>query len=353
MQKFFAVLILGLIILVGSYFYLASKRQSATNNLIGGNIASDIENKINPSPTPLAFEELTIPFLRKKTFSSKLSSLEEVSENGSYASYLTSYTSENIKINGLLTQPTGEKPEDGWPAIIFIHGYIPPADYQTLTRYTDHIDFLARNNFVVFKIDLRGHGNSEGEPGGGYYSSDYVIDSLNAYAALQSSDFVNPKKIGFWGHSMAGNVVSRSIAAKPEIPAAAIWAGAGFSYNDLAEFGIQDSSYRPLPSDSERQRKRTQLRQTYGDPKDGNPFWKLVAATSYLNDLEGAVGLFHAVDDPTVSIEYSRNFSNLLDKTKVPHQLHEYPSGGHNISGASFTQAMQETVEFFNKYLGS
>src|SRR5690606_32073025 len=99
----------------------------------------------------------------------------------------------------------------------------PPSQYSTVTQYDDYIDFLARSGFVVFKIDLRGHGDSEGEAGGGYYGSDYIVDTLNAYSALEHADFVNPHAIGLWGHSMAGNVVLRSMVAKPDIPAAVIW----------------------------------------------------------------------------------------------------------------------------------
>lgn len=306
-----------------------------------------------PSPTPFPFEEMTIPYLRAKEFKSSLGELQPVSENASYTSYLTSYTSEGLKINGLLTKPVGETPEKGFPAIVFIHGYIPPIQYQTLEKYVDHVDFLARNGFVVFKIDLRGHGNSEGEAGGGYYSADYVLDSLNAYAALQSADFINPKAIGLWGHSMAGNVVLRSLAAKVEIPAVVIWAGAGFTYLDLNEYSISDSSYQPPPQNTERTKKRQELRELYGNPVDGNPFWKLVAPTDYLKDIKGAIQLNHAVNDEVVNIEYSRNLNRILDKTSVIHEFHELSSGGHNISGSAFTQAMQNTVDFFKKHLNN
>lgn len=52
---------------------------------------------------------------------------------------------------------------------------------------------------MVFKIDLRGHGESEGEAGGGYYSDDYIQDTLYARAVLQSTDFVDGDNIGLWG----------------------------------------------------------------------------------------------------------------------------------------------------------
>ena len=313
---------------------------------------SDIKNvtgSLIPTPTPFEHKEMTIPFLRSREYKSNLSELSLLSSTSSYNSYLTSYSSDGLRVNALLTKPTGNSPEGGWPAIIFIHGYIPPSQYQTTTRYLDHVDYLARNGFVVFKIDLRGHGSSEGEPGGAYYSADYIIDALNAYTALNSTDFVN--RIGFWGHSMAGNVVLRSLAAKPEIPAASIWAGAVFSYTDREKYGISDNSYRPPELSQQRQRTRQRITESYGEASGNHPFWNEVVPTNYLNDLKGAIQLNHAVDDNVVNIGYSRDLDGLLDNTSVPHELNEYPSGGHNITGDNFIQAMQKTVEFFNKYL--
>jgi uncharacterized protein len=303
------------------------------------------------TPTPMPFSEMTIPSLRARSYTSSLGERQMVSENNSYTSYLTSYTSDGLKINGLLTIPKGEKPKNGFPAIVFIHGYIPPTQYATLERYTDYVDYLARNGFIVFKIDLRGHGNSQGEAGGGYYGSDYVVDALNAYAALQSSDFVNPKAIGLWGHSMAGNITLRSLAARPDIPAAVIWAGAVYSYTDQLKYGINDNSYRPTGTNARNMQRRRLLFEKYGSPSAQSVFWKQVAPTNYLNDLKGAIQLDHAVDDDVVNIGYSQDLNTLLDKTSVPHELYEYPSGGHNISGSSFTQAMEHTVAFFKKYL--
>jgi predicted esterase len=76
-----------------------------------------------------------------------------------------------------------------------------------------------------------------------------------------------------------------------------------------------------------------------------------VAATNYLNDLKGAIQLDQATDDQTVSIEYSRNLNMLLNATSVVHEFNEFPSGGHNISGVNFTEAMNKTVGFFDTYL--
>lgn len=296
------------------------------------------------------FQEMTIPFLRQRTYESSLADLQPLDEKSTYRSYLTSYQSDGLRINGLLTQPTGEQPAGGWPAIVFVHGYIAPSVYRTQERYVDHVDYLARNGFVVFKIDLRGHDQSEGEASGAYYSADYVIDTLHAYAALADSDFVNPEKIGLWGHSMAGNIVLRSLAAQPEIPAVVIWGGAGFSYEDLRTYQISDSSYRP-PTSPARQRRRDELFNTHGQFQTESQFWKDVAPTNFLSDVQGSIALHHATNDDVVDVRYSRDLNQLLDQTAIDHEFYEYAQGGHNISGASFTEAMQRTVDFFRRTL--
>ncbi|HVT00681.1 MAG TPA: alpha/beta fold hydrolase [Patescibacteria group bacterium] len=321
--------------------------------LMGGSksVVKKGATSIIPTPTPFQFQELTIPYLRNRSYLSKLGDKTFYQDGSNYKSYITSYDSDGYKVNGLLTIPEGKVPTGGWPAIVFVHGYIPPSQYVTTERYIDYVDYLARNGYVVFKIDLRGNGKSEGNPGGSYYSSDYVIDTLNAYSALQNADFINKDKIGMWGHSMAGNIVLRALAVKKTIPVAVIWAGAGYSYSDLQKYGLNDQSYHPPADVTRRQNTRSELSKKYGEIGSDSEFWKQVAPTNYLNDLKGAIELNHAVDDDVVNIGYSRDFIKLLDKTKIPHELHEYPSGGHNISGASFVPAMENTVAFFNMYL--
>jgi len=340
---------------------------------------SNQEKKLTPTPSgppalngqrPFPFAEITIPYLRSRNYESSLGERSQVSPNSNYTSYLTSYNSEGFKVNALLTIPKSEKPANGFPAIVFVHGYIPPKNYQTLVNYSSYVDYLAKNGFVVFKIDLRGHGNSEGEPGGSYYSSDYIIDVLNARTALQRLGgsvkgkegenltlnglpfpLVDPGKIGLWGHSMAGNVVSRALAAKPDIPAVVIFAGAVYTYEDFSEFSIQDNSYQPPPSDSPSRQKRNEMLELYGQFDPNSDFWKQVPMTNYLADIKGAISLNHAKDDNVVDIAYSRNLNSILNKTSIPHELNEYDSGGHNLTGAAFNQAMENAVDFFNKYL--
>jgi len=346
------ILITSCLVIVGGlaiWFFFRGDTANSITSFPEALTQNLVEEKVTPTPIP--FVELTVPYLRSREYKSTLGEREVNYQGSNYTAYVTNYDSDGFRVNGLLTIPSGEKPTGGWPAIVFVHGYIPPTQYSTTEKYYDYVDYLARNGFVVFKIDLRGHGASEGEAGGGYFGSDYVVDTLNARASLQSSDFVHSDKVGLWGHSMAGNVTLRSMAARPEIPATVIWAGAVYSYIDRDKYSIQDASYSPPQSTVQRNNRRRELFEKVGSPSAESSYWRQVAPIYFLDDLKGAIELHHAVDDDVVNIGYSRDLTALLDKTKVPHALYEYPSGGHNITGASFVTAMQRTVDFYKKYL--
>jgi len=348
---FYAFLVLVILFLILLVFISINK--SGEGQMQKGLTSSSSLNSSDSKAEikPFAFQELTIPYLSSRNYESAMNELQINSTGVNYTSYLTSYTSDGLKINAQLTKPNEETPAGGFPAIIFVHGYILPSSYQTLSNYNSYVDYLSENGFVVFKIDLRGNGNSEGEAGGAYYSGDYVIDTLNAREALKTLDFVNPQKIGLWGHSMAGNVVFRSFVAGKNIPAVVIWAGAVYSYEDWQKYGLNDNSYRPPGTSSERQRRRQELFDTYGEFDPNSSFWRQVVPINYLDGVKGAVQLNHAVDDTVVNIGYSRDLNRILNDTLIPHEFNEYRNGGHNISGAAFNQSMQNTVRFFKEKL--
>lgn len=298
--------------------------------------------------TNVPFEDLTIPYLRDRSYKSVLGERKIYQSKTTYDSYLTSYVSDGLKINGLLTVPRGVVPEGGWPAVVFVHGYIPPTLYKTTEKYVDYVDYLAKNGLVVFKIDLRGHGESEGEAGGAYYSSDYVVDVLNAYRALQNMDVVDENKIYMWGHSMAGNVLFRAAIVEKTIPKVVIWAGAVYSYEDFVKYGLSDNSYKPSGMSEKRQRRRQEIFDTYGQFSETSDFWKKVSAVNFLDGVKTMFQVHHAADDSVVNVGYSRDLKSVLESRGVRVEYFEYKTGGHNISGPSFSEAMWRTVDFLN-----
>ena len=151
--------------------------------------------------------DLTIAALRQREITGSAITFEQTLANGvGYSQYIASYISEGNKIYGLLTIPFGDPPPGGFKAIVFNHGYIPPDIYQTTERYIAYVGTLASHGFVVFKIDLRGHGNSEGEATGSYYSAGYTIDAIAAFKSLQTLDIVDPARDRHVGAQYGGQL---------------------------------------------------------------------------------------------------------------------------------------------------
>ncbi len=308
---------------------------------------------VNDAVQPIQSNPLQISYMREQSYPGSDLKIEEILSDGSnYKRYIASYLSDNLKIYGLLTVPKGDKPEGGWPAIIFNHGYIPPSVYRTTERYVAYLDSFARNGYVVFKPDYRGNGNSEGSPDGAYYSPSYTIDVLNALSSVKKYDGVNSEKIGMWGHSMGGNITLRISVVDPNgIKAAVIWGGVVGTYDDLMNNWQRRVTYRPSPDElARRHRFRQDLIDKYGTPQSNPDSWNLLDPNFYLNDVTAPIQLHAGTMDEEVPWEFSQGLYDRLKKTGKDAELFTYEGADHNIS-QSFNLAAQRSVEFFDKYL--
>jgi uncharacterized protein len=273
----------------------------------------------------------------------------ELTASINYRRYYAYYYSEDLKIYGLLTVPNGPMPEGGWPAIVFNHGYIPPDVYRTTERYIAYVDRMASSNYVIFRIDYRGHDQSEGEATGAYGHPGYTIDVMNAVAALKRYKDVNPDKIGMWGHSMGGFLTLRAMVLSGDVKAGVIWAGVVASYPDMLCCWRRTGNFTPSPS-SRGYSWRGGWTEQYGTPETNPAFWASVSANAYLEDLSGPVQLHHGTNDIDVPVEFSINLADEINAAGGTVELYTYTNDNHNISNY-FSLAMRRTIEFFDRYL--
>jgi fermentation-respiration switch protein FrsA (DUF1100 family) len=306
------------------------------------------------TPTPTPPHPLSVEWMRQQEYPGSEIVIEETLEPGAnYHRYITSYSSEGLKIYALLTVPMGEKPVSGWPVVVFNHGYIPPEQYRTTERYVAYVDGFARNGYIVFRSDYRGHGSSEGAARGSYGTPDYTIDVLNAVAAIKNYPDADPDRIGMWGHSMGGYITLRSMVTTGDVKAGVIWAGVVGSYPDLFERWRRRSGDNPTPTpdpNSTRGRWRQDLLNTYGSPADNPEFWASISANSFLEDLSGPVQLHHGTADTSVPIEFSATLYEQIQGVGGTVEYYVYEGDDHNIS-TSFGLAMQRSIAFFDTYV--
>jgi len=364
--KIFFAIFLIVFLSIFAFLFLQPKLnpQTKDKNLTD---TSEDEGGLIDNLNPLAIESL-----RKGYYPGSEITIEQTLDPGSnYNRYIASYKSEGLKIYALLTIPNSARPPSGWPVIIFNHGFIAPTEYRTTERYVAYQDTFARNGYVTFKSDYRGHGNSEGNPSGAYGSTGYTIDVLNAVSSIKrlgesekgkessSSDLtlnalslplINPNRIGMWGHSMGGFITLRTMVINKDIKAGVIWSGVVASYPDLISKWRRPGISPPAQLPTGQRGWRQALINQYGTPEGDPAFWNSISANSFLNDISGPLQLHHGLADHSVPPEFSQTLYDQMKKAGKEVELYTYEGNDHNIS-ESFNLAAQRSVEFFNKYL--
>lgn len=125
------------------------------------------------------------------------------------------FISGGLRCAGDLYLPDGLKPDERRPGLVLGHGFSlvkPMLAAQT--------DCFRRAGFVVLAIDYRSFGNSEGEPRGQLFPLNEVEDFRNAISYLQARPEIDAARIGIWGASFAGAVVSYVAAVDRRVQAA-------------------------------------------------------------------------------------------------------------------------------------
>ncbi len=311
-----------------------------------------VEEVMNEGGLEISVHPLSIESLRRGEYPGSELVVEQRLEPGvNYERAIVSYRSEGLKIFALLTVPSGTPPQQGWPVVVFNHGYISPSVYKTTERYVAYQDAFARNGFVTLKSDYRGHGNSEGEARGGYGVNDYTIDVLNAVASIKQYEGIDPERIGMWGHSMGGHITLESMVVNKDIKAGVIWAGVVGSYEELIDGWRRGTSGpRVSPSPGGRGWWRQQLVQEFGDHRDNPEFWASLSATSYLKEISGPLQLHHGTEDSSVDVRLSENLEKRMREAGVAVEAFYYQGDDHNLSG-NLNLALERSVMFFDKYL--
>ncbi len=302
-----------------------------------------------PTATPVP-HPMSIIALRNGDYpGSEITIVRELERGRNYRRYYAYYLSEGLKIYALLTVPNGDPPEGGFPSIVFNHGYIPPNVYRTTERYIAYVDELAKAGYVVFRIDYRGHDQSEGEPTGAYGHPGYQADVLNAVASLKQMPEVNPERIGMWGHSMGGYLTLRAMVISDDIKAGVIWAGVVASYPEMLYNWRRTGSFTPSPSSTGRGWRSGWINE-HGTPEQNPAFWDSVSANSYLADLSGPLQLHHGTLDDDVPVEFSIRLAEQARAANQIADLYIYDGDNHNIS-KYFSTAMRRTIAFFDTHL--
>jgi dienelactone hydrolase len=178
------------------------------------------------TPTPDPYAGWTIDDLSNREYGDGAPQLlETMAVTNLFSRYLMTYPSDGLTIYAFMNVPVGQGP---FPVVLLLHGYVNPANYNTLAYTTAHADALARAGYLVIHPNFRNYPPSGNGPND--FRAGYAIDVLNLIALLQQhGEHPGPFQaarggdISLWGHSMGGGIALRVITVNPDVRATVLY----------------------------------------------------------------------------------------------------------------------------------
>ncbi|HET7827633.1 MAG TPA: alpha/beta fold hydrolase [Candidatus Saccharimonadales bacterium] len=229
---------------------------------------------------------------------------------------------------GLVTLPTAAEPQNGYPAIILLHGFSPPRDYNTDTFYLPDMEFYSQHGFAVFKPDLRGLGLSihSGHTNSAFYSMDYNTDVMSLISALKQSSLVDKSNISLWGHSMGAYIGLRAAVLSPDVRNLILLSG---PVDSLTKMYV---TYLPS-SDAEDPYALATRNEVFAKyhPPNHDQFWTDASPINHLPKIKAKIEINVGLADRTVSPEFSADLDAALTRDRIAHQYFAYAGGKHSL----------------------
>lgn len=287
---------------------------------------------------------VSLPALMQKQFDGRDLKLGKVlEENSAYTRYYITYKSGELTISGIMNVPKTDSGQNGFPVLILNHGHIDTSIYTNGRGLRREQDYLARQGFVVIHPDYRNHAESDDDPDAETsLRLGYAEDVINAIYAVKNSElpYFNKNSIGMLGHSMGGGVSINVSVIQPDlVKAFVLYAPVSSDYKDNFD--------RWTKTRKEVADKVIELHGSY----ESNPqFWQNISAVNFLDRVKAPILIFHGTSDDSVPYEWSQTLEKKLTEQGKEVTLVTYSPEEHEF-GPKWTDFMQQSTSFFNKYL--
>lgn len=309
-------------------------------------------------------DKISIHALQQTEFSARLSFEKELHATSTNQASLMSYFSDGLKIYTLINRPTSVAPKDGYPILIFGHGFHPTPEKYGISNSTgkqwrpgDYYrgvpEAYAAQGFFTLTPDYRGHNVSEGlefTKTSYLASSYYARDVLHLVAVLNQLDNVDLSRVYYMGHSMGGDVGLKVLLATDIFKAASLWSPVVSSTQEQA---LYYGKYYDKTND----KLNPEIMLAYLEKID-----KVYAAlespvsfndvdpVKHLDALNTPLLIQHARGDTSVPYIWSESLVTKLHELGKDYLLYSYESDNHLFKDENFELAIQRDITFFNSH---
>ena len=252
---------------------------------------------------------------------------------------LVSWTSfDGTEIPGWLALPQTEKPANGHPAIMWVHG--GPVG-QTRPNFRPDMQMLLAQGFAVLMPNVRG---SSGY-GRAYTISDDIEKRLDSVADLaHGREFlarhpaIDAARIGIMGQSYGGFMVMSAITEYPDLWRAAV------NYYGIADFVTLLAGTGPW--------RRNHRAAEYGDPQRDAALFARISPIHQVDRIACPVLIAHGMRDPRVPLGESEQYVTALRERQKPVTYLTFDYAGHGFIRPDDRRRIWRAVaEFFTAHL--
>lgn len=263
-----------------------------------------------------------------------------LSDNKSYRKYSIFYDSGDLRISGIMNVPAYPPPASGFPVLILNHGLIPEEIYFSGRGSRREQDFFTRHGYVTIHPDYRGLGSSTPVSSTEHdFYVEYSEDVMNLLDALKSSglSFIDPNRIGMWGHSMGGGIAARIMVLRPEVKAYVLFAPISADVKDnFFELSEEELAL---------------LGEKYGEGEEADKTYEKISPLAYFSEVKAPVQIHHGTADAAVPISFSEKMYTALSNFGKKAEFFVYPGQKHEFI-EDWPLAAERSLQFFDKYVG-
>ncbi len=241
-------------------------------------------------------------------------------------------------ISAFLWMPFNLRRDGKNPAVVLPHG--GPTG-QVVDYWNPQVAALVSRGYICMAANVRG---STGY-GTDFQKANYqdlgggdLQDEVYAAKFLESTGFVDPKKIGMTGGSYGGYMTLMAVGKTPDVWAAGV-----------EEFGIINWFTMLQHEDAELQEYEKSL---LGDPEKDRNIYEADSPITYLHNAKAPLLVLQGENDPRVPKEEAEQVVDLLRKDGQTVDAHYYSNEGHGFNKReNRIDAIQRILAWFDKYL--
>ena len=221
------------------------------------------------------------------------------------------------------------------PVIVYVYGG-PHAQVVTNSWGGNRgllMQYWANKGYVVFSVDNRGsnyRGKAFEDPLYKKMGSTEVDDQIAGVKFLRKLPYVDPERIGIYGHSYGGYMSLMSMFKAGE------YFKAGVAGAPVTDWALYDTHY---------------TERYMGNPKEDEDAYIASSVFPYAKNLTGDLMIYHGMADDNVLFTNSTKLYKHLQDLAIPFESMDYPGKKHSIRGKQTGIHLFHTItNFFDRH---